>query len=92
MIRAAIGRDGIIKAQGFSKFAGFSLKRRSAEPCHITIAGGRPTRGFLKTLRHGFEIGALGLGGLAIALLLVLVSLLQRLRLAAGFGLPQLPA
>ena len=34
----------------------------------------------------------LGLGGLAIALLLVLVSVLQRLRLAAGFGLPQLPA
>ena len=34
----------------------------------------------------------LGLGGLAIALLRVLVSLLQRLRLAAGFGLPQLPA
>ena len=34
----------------------------------------------------------LGLGGLAIALLLVLVSGLQRLRLAAGFGLPQLPA
>jgi hypothetical protein len=34
----------------------------------------------------------LGLGGLAIALLLVMVSVLQRLRLAAGFGLPQLPA
>ena len=34
----------------------------------------------------------LGLGGLAIALLLALVLLLQRLRLAAGFGLPQLPA
>jgi hypothetical protein len=34
----------------------------------------------------------LGLGGLAIALLLGVVSLLQRLRLAAGFGLPQLPA
>jgi hypothetical protein len=34
----------------------------------------------------------LGLGGLAIALLLAVVSLLQRLRLAAGFGLPQLPA
>ena len=34
----------------------------------------------------------LGLGGLAVALLLVLVSVLQRLRLAAGFGLPQLPA
>jgi hypothetical protein len=27
-----------------------------------------------------------------VALLLALVSLLQRLRLAAGFGLPQLPA
>lgn len=34
----------------------------------------------------------LGLGGLLIALLLVVVLLLQRLRLAAGFGLPQLPA
>jgi hypothetical protein len=34
----------------------------------------------------------LGLGGLAVLLLLLLVSLLQRLRLAAGFGLPQLPA
>ncbi|MFZ9952251.1 MAG: DUF3153 domain-containing protein [Vulcanococcus sp.] len=34
----------------------------------------------------------LGLGGLAVALLLVLVSVLQRLRLAAGFGPPQLPA
>ena len=34
----------------------------------------------------------LGLGGLAVALLLIAVSLLQRLRLAAGFGLPQLPA
>ena len=34
----------------------------------------------------------LGLGSLGVALLLGLVSLLQRLRLAAGFGLPQLPA
>ena len=34
----------------------------------------------------------LGLGALAIALLLALVALLQRLKLAAGFGLPQLPA
>jgi hypothetical protein len=34
----------------------------------------------------------LGLGSLAIALLLGLVALLQRLKLAAGFGLPQLPA
>ena len=34
----------------------------------------------------------LGLGALGAALLLLLVSLLQRLRLAAGFGLPQLPA
>ena len=34
----------------------------------------------------------LGLGSLAIALLLALVALLQRLKLAAGFGLPQLPA
>jgi hypothetical protein len=34
----------------------------------------------------------LGLGALGVALLLLLVSLLQRLRLAAGFGLPQLPA
>ena len=34
----------------------------------------------------------LGLGGLVVAVLLVLVSVLQRLRLAAGFGLPQLPA
>ena len=30
--------------------------------------------------------------GLAISLLLLLVVLLQRLRIAAGFGLPQLPA
>ena len=34
----------------------------------------------------------LGLGGLAIVLLLVAVAVLQRLRLAAGFGPPQLPA
>jgi hypothetical protein len=34
----------------------------------------------------------LGLGALLIVLLLALVALLQRLRLAAGFGLPQLPA
>ena len=34
----------------------------------------------------------LGLGALGVGLLLGLVSLLQRLRLAAGFGLPQLPA
>ena len=34
----------------------------------------------------------LGLGGLVIAVLFVVVSVLQRLRLAAGFGLPQLPA
>ena len=34
----------------------------------------------------------LGLGGLAVALLLLVVSLLQRFRLIAGFGLPQLPA
>jgi len=34
----------------------------------------------------------LGLGALAVALLLLLVSVLQRLRLAAGFGPPQLPA
>jgi len=34
----------------------------------------------------------LGLGGLLIALGLALVLLLQRIRLALGFGLPQLPA
>jgi hypothetical protein len=34
----------------------------------------------------------LGVGALVIALLLGLVTLLQRLKLAAGFGLPQLPA
>jgi hypothetical protein len=34
----------------------------------------------------------LGVGALVIALLLGLVALLQRLKLAAGFGLPQLPA
>ncbi|MFZ9167522.1 DUF3153 domain-containing protein [Vulcanococcus sp.] len=34
----------------------------------------------------------LGLGALLIVLLLAAVALLQRLRLAAGFGLPQLPA
>ena len=34
----------------------------------------------------------LGVGALLIALLLGLVALLQRLKLAAGFGLPQLPA
>ena len=34
----------------------------------------------------------LGVGSLLIALLLALVALLQRLKLAAGFGPPQLPA
>jgi hypothetical protein len=34
----------------------------------------------------------LGVGALLIALLLALVALLQRLKLAAGFGPPQLPA
>lgn len=34
----------------------------------------------------------LGLGGVGILLLLIVVALLQRLRLAAGFGPPQLPA
>jgi len=34
----------------------------------------------------------LGLGALLVALLMVLVAVLQRLKLAAGFGLPQLPA
>ena len=34
----------------------------------------------------------LGLGGLAIALGLMLVSLLQRIRLSLGYGLPELPA
>jgi hypothetical protein len=34
----------------------------------------------------------LGVGALVIALMLGLVALLQRLKLAAGFGLPQLPA
>ncbi|MBW0180718.1 MAG: DUF3153 domain-containing protein [Vulcanococcus sp.] len=34
----------------------------------------------------------LGVGAVVIALLLGLVALLQRLKLAAGFGLPQLPA
>jgi hypothetical protein len=34
----------------------------------------------------------LGLGAVGVALLLGLVSLLERLRLAAGFGLPQLRA
>jgi hypothetical protein len=34
----------------------------------------------------------LGLGALAIALLLALVALLQRLKIAAGFGPPQLPS
>ena len=34
----------------------------------------------------------LGLGSCAIAAGLVLVSLLQRMRLSLGFGLPELPA
>jgi len=34
----------------------------------------------------------LGVGALVIGLLFALVALLQRLKLAAGFGLPQLPA
>jgi hypothetical protein len=34
----------------------------------------------------------LGLGALVIGVLLVVVAVLQRLKLAAGFGPPQLPA
>ena len=34
----------------------------------------------------------LGVGAVLIALLLALVAVLQRLKLAAGFGPPQLPA
>lgn len=41
---------------------------------------------------HSWRWNRLGLGGLGIALLLVAVAALQRLRLAAGFGPPQLPA
>ena len=49
--------------------------------------------GSINTLRLScWRWSKLGLGTLAISLLLLLVALLQRLRLAAGFGLPQLPA
>ena len=41
---------------------------------------------------HCWRWSRLGLGAVAIGLLLALVTLLQRLRLAAGFGFPQLPA
>ncbi|MCX5967999.1 MAG: DUF3153 domain-containing protein [Cyanobacteria bacterium] len=41
---------------------------------------------------HCWRWSRLGLGGLVIAGALVLVSLLQRIRLRLGFGLPELPA
>lgn len=41
---------------------------------------------------HGWRWSPLGLGSMAIALLLPLVLLLQRLRRQLGFGLPELPA
>jgi len=67
--------------------------------------GGRQNQASPPRLRWPLQPGALnrlevscwrwsrlGLGGLAVAVLLIAVSLVQRLRLAAGFGLPQLPA
>lgn len=76
---------------------------RKAEP--LPVQPLPPRQGRSSTLIWRLQPGALnqldvscwrwsrlGVGALVIALLLALVALLQRLKLAAGFGLPQLPA
>jgi hypothetical protein len=76
---------------------------RQAEPLAVQAlpaAQGRPSTliwhlqpGALNQLEVScWRWSRLGVGALVIALLLGLVTLLQRLKLAAGFGLPQLPA
>ena len=82
-----------------------AVRRAEPQQAVAVTAGNSGRRAAPPRLRWTLEPGAvnrleircwrwsrLGLGGLAVALLLVLVSVLQRLRLAAGFGLPQLPA
>ena len=66
----------------------------------ISARQGRPARviwrlqpGALNQLEVScWRWSRLGVGAVLIGLLLALVALLQRLKLAAGFGLPQLPA
>ncbi|KMM18002.1 DUF3153 domain-containing protein [Synechococcus sp. GFB01] len=73
---------------------------RLAEPEAAALADDQPGR-VLWPLRAGalnrlkvasWRWSPLGLGSLLIGLALLLVSLLARLRLALGFGLPELPA
>lgn len=76
---------------------------RRAEPLAVQAVAprrGRPARviwrlqpGSLNQLEVScWRWSRLGVGSVLIGLLLALVALLQRLKLAAGFGLPQLPA
>lgn len=78
-----------------------AVRRASPLPAVAAPHRGRWGGGVLWRLQPGqlnqLEIrcwrwNPLGLGGLLIALVLGLALLLQRLRLALGFGLPQLPA
>lgn len=78
-----------------------AVRRAAPLPAEAVISrGGSPARvrwslqpGAVNSLAFScWRWSRLGLGALLIALLLALVALLQRLRLAAGFGLPQLPA
>ncbi len=76
---------------------------RLAEP--LPVRGLSPRQGHAARVMWRLQPGALnrlevscwrwsrlGVGAVLIGLLLALVALLQRLKLAAGFGLPQLPA
>ena len=82
MALRAIQASGPIPAQ--------ALRRAKDEPEAVRW---RLQPGSVNTLQLScWRWSKLGLGSLAITLLLLLVALLQRLRLAAGFGLPQLPA
>ena len=82
MAMRAIQASGPIPAQ--------ALRRAKDEPEAVRW---RLQPGSVNTLQLScWRWSKLGLGSVAITLLLLLVALLQRLRLAAGFGLPQLPA
>ena len=78
-----------------------AVRRAAPRPAEAVIHRGRAPDQVRWRLQPGavnrFEFSCwrwsrLGVGALLIALLLALVALLQRLRVAAGFGLPQLPA
>ena len=100
-LRGLPALPGLAIAVDLEPLSGRAVRRAEPLPAQVRPARRGQPAGLRWRLQpgaiNGLELrcwrwSRLGLGAVAIALLLALVTVLQRLRLAAGFGLPQLPA